>query len=107
MKAHIKENRADIDNHSTYFNTFAQSIALLTENINMQMESEYSDIYDRNLMALYGNKEEQPSFMDHTTRKKDVMHYLKAPGKAAGPMLGEDQRTPMANLDEEGVNFSV
>jgi hypothetical protein len=58
MKVHIRENRADIDNHSTYFNTFAQSIALLTENLNMQMESEYSDIYDRNLMALYGSKEE-------------------------------------------------
>jgi len=35
MKVHIRENRADIDNHSTYFNTFAQSIALLTENLNM------------------------------------------------------------------------
>lgn len=106
MKVNIKDNRRDIDNHSTYFNTFAQSIALLTENINMQMESEYSDIYDRNLMALYGNKEEPPSFMDHTTRKKDVMNYLK-PGGGAGLNLGEGQSTPMATLDEDGVNFSV
>ena len=45
------------------------------------MESEYADIYDRSLMGLYGNKDEQPTFMDHTTRKRDVMKYLKAGGQ--------------------------
>ena len=42
----------------------------------MQMESEYSDIYDRNLMALYGNQKDQPTLMDHTTRKNDINKYL-------------------------------
>ena len=34
------------------------------------------------------------------------MHYLKPPGKGAR-MPGEHQSTPVANLDEDGVNFSV
>lgn len=32
------------------------------------------------------------------------MHYLKGQGKG---VPGEEQNTPMANLDEDGVNFSV
>lgn len=35
------------------------------------------------------------------------MHYLKAQDKRVAQMLGEDQQTPVANLDEDGVNFSV
>lgn len=42
------------------------------------MEAENADVYDRNLMSLYGSKEENPTFMDHTTRKKEIMNYLKA-----------------------------
>ena len=41
------------------------------------MESEYADIYDRNLMSLYGNQTEAPTLMDHTTRKKNITKYLK------------------------------
>jgi hypothetical protein len=78
LDARVAENREDIDRQGTYFDTFAQSIALITENINMQMEAENADVYDRNLMSLYGSKEENPTFMDHTTRKKDIMSYLKA-----------------------------
>ena len=55
------------------------------------MESEYADIYDRNLMALYGNKDEVPSFMDHTTRKNDVMTYLKKPTRG---LFDDDNVTP-------------
>ena len=32
---------------------------MLTENINMQMEAEYADLIDRNLMALYGGKTQE------------------------------------------------
>jgi len=44
--------------------------------------------------------------MDHTTRKKDVVNYLKPPGKGT-KMPGEEQSTPVANLDGDGVNFSA
>ncbi len=37
-----------------YFETVAQTISILSENINMQMEAEYADLLDRKLMALYG-----------------------------------------------------
>ena len=30
---------------------------MLAENVNMQMEAEYADLVDRNLMALYGLQE--------------------------------------------------
>ena len=102
MKANIKKNRNDIDDHSTYFNVFAQSIALLTENLNMQMESEYADIFDRSLMALYGNKQEQPTFMDHTSRKKDVLSYLKSPNG----QLNENEPYPQADITDGKVTYN-
>ena len=43
---------------------FAQSISILTENINMQMEAEHSDLFDRKLISLYGMKEGQANKMD-------------------------------------------
>lgn len=39
-------------------------ISLITENMNMQMESEFSDLLDRKTMALYGVKDEMPSIFD-------------------------------------------
>ena len=92
MDIKIKENREDTDRHGTYFETFAQAIALITENINMQMEAEYADVYDRSLMGLYANKDEPPSFMDHTTRKRDITHYLKTPASIS------PERDPSSNL---------
>jgi hypothetical protein len=56
----------------------------------MQMEAENADVYDRNLMSLYGSKEENPTFMDHTTRKKEIMSYLKTPdARSPDPRPGE------------------
>jgi len=37
---------------------------MLTENINMQMEAEYSDLFDRKLISLYGMKGDRPTKMD-------------------------------------------
>ena len=42
----------------------AQTISLLTENINMQMEAENSDLLDRKLMALYGISDGKATMMD-------------------------------------------
>lgn len=89
--ARISENRFDINRHATYFDTFAQSISILTENINMQMESEYADTFDRNLMSLYGKQEAAPTMMDHTTRKKDIHKYLKNPEDR----YGDDEDGPI------------
>lgn len=33
---------------------------MMVENMNMQMESEYADLVDRNLMSLYGAKPVEP-----------------------------------------------
>ena len=37
---------------------------MTTENINMQMESEYADLFDRKLISLYGMKQQKASKMD-------------------------------------------
>ena len=50
----ITVNKEVIDVHSGYFDVIASAIALLTENMNMQMEGEFNDIRDRNLLGLYG-----------------------------------------------------
>jgi len=36
----------------------------MTENINMQMESDYSDLLDRKLISLYGMQDGNPTKMD-------------------------------------------
>jgi hypothetical protein len=54
----------DILRHQDYFSAMAQTIAILIENVNMQMEAEYSDLFDRKLMSLYGMKEGKPSKME-------------------------------------------
>ena len=50
----IHDARVDINKHENYFETLAQSISMIAENINMQMEAEYADLMDRKMMALYG-----------------------------------------------------
>jgi hypothetical protein len=47
--------------------TVAQTISILSENINMQMEAEYADLLDRKLMALYGLQQGKVSQVDHGT----------------------------------------
>ena len=56
----ITMNTTSINNHAKNFNTIAQAIAMLAENINMQMEAEYADLIDRNLTALYGIQKIEP-----------------------------------------------
>lgn len=47
--------------------TFAQSIALIAENLNMQMEAEFADLFDRKMMSLYGVSEPKASRIDMAT----------------------------------------
>ena len=51
---HIHDNKVSINRHENFFETLAQSVAIIAENINMQMEAEYADLIDRRAMALYG-----------------------------------------------------
>ena len=37
---------------------------MLIENINMQMEAESADAYDKKLISLYGVRNEEPTRMD-------------------------------------------
>jgi len=37
---------------------------MMIENINMQMEAENADVYDRKLISLYGMKSTEPTRMD-------------------------------------------
>ena len=62
----LEEQKAEINRHSTYFEIFGNSISLLTENINMQMEAEFADIKDRHLMSLYGIYNKKAVATDHT-----------------------------------------
>lgn len=43
-------------------------VSMLAENINMQMEAEYADLFDRRMMALYGAKPGKASRIDMTTK---------------------------------------
>ena len=73
----LDELRAGIDRHETYFETFAASISLLTENLNMQMEGEFADIRDRGMMGLYGTDSSKPEVADHSNSSKFVEKYNK------------------------------
>jgi hypothetical protein len=70
QKEKMDANREDIEKHQTYFDTFAQSIALIAENLNMQMEAEFADLFDRKMMALYGVSPAKPSRIDMATKLK-------------------------------------
>lgn len=37
---------------------------MMIENVNMQMEAENADVYDRKLISLYGMKSSEPTRMD-------------------------------------------
>jgi hypothetical protein len=50
----LRNVRLDLEKHQTYFETLAEAIAIIAENINMQMEAEFADLFDRKLMSLYG-----------------------------------------------------
>lgn len=50
----VDRNCADILKQDGYFDVMAEVNALVIENLNMQMESEYADLIDRKLMSLYG-----------------------------------------------------
>ena len=54
----------DLTKYQDYFSCCAQSISIITENINMQMESEFADLFDRKLISLYGVKNKKPTRMD-------------------------------------------
>ena len=40
----------------------------MAENLNMQMEAEFADLFDRKMMALYGLKFGKPSRVDMATK---------------------------------------
>lgn len=58
----------DLARHQSYHETLAQMISMLAENINMQMEAEYADLFDRKMMALYGAKPGKASRLDMTAK---------------------------------------
>lgn len=64
--------RDDVGKHQGYLETMAQTISLLMENINMQMEAEYSDLIDRKLISLYGVKPGKPTKMDQAGAEAGV-----------------------------------
>ena len=60
----LHTNSQDMLKYHDYFNCMAQAISILTENVNMQMEADNSDLLDRKLMALYGVTDNKPTKMD-------------------------------------------
>ena len=51
----------------------AECISILSENLNMQMEAEWADLFDRRLMSLYG--------IDDKKATKQDMHGTEARAK--------------------------
>jgi hypothetical protein len=58
------EQASDILVNKDYLRVVSQVVSILTENISIQMESEYADALDRQLMALYGAQTDRPTMMD-------------------------------------------
>lgn len=45
---------------------------MVAENINMQMEAEHADLFDRNMMALYGAKPGKASRLDMAPKSEII-----------------------------------
>lgn len=75
----------DLTRHQTYHETLAQMVSMLAENINMQMEAEYADQFDRKMMALYGAKPGKASRIDMATKLDSKVRYK--PPRSPGPDL--------------------
>ena len=107
--------------HSVYFDTMAQITAILAENINMQMEAEHADLFDRKMMALYGIQEGKPTRMDMATKlsskarpqnRKRSKSKSKSPGKDLDDVLDVDyeirkQRSQDSALDSEDPGDAI
>lgn len=79
----------DLTRHQSYHETLAQMVSMLAENINMQMEAEYADLFDRRMMALYGAKPGKASRIDMAT-KLDSMARGGLLARSPGPANFED-----------------
>ena len=67
----IEFNASEIRHYKDQFVVLAECISILTENVNMQMEAEWADLFDRRLMSLYGLDSKNPTKMDiHGTKTK-------------------------------------
>lgn len=75
MQERIEDNFVNIKRHANNFDVLASGIAILAENVNLQMESEFADIVDKNLTALYGAK---PLETEVGTKGKRVTSTLLA-----------------------------
>ena len=59
MQEVTKTHDLQLSVHTDYFNSMAAMMALCIENINMQMESETSDLLDRRMMQLFAVSKKQ------------------------------------------------
>ena len=76
-------------------------ISILAESLNMQMESENSDLLDRNMMALYGMREDMPSKIDQFG--PEMAAKLEASmGSGGGRGAGEGGNEASKDSDDEG-----
>ena len=66
-----------LDSRSSFFEVLAEVVAMLAENINMQMEAEYADLFDRKLMSLYGVQPGQPHLADMTSKLNSKVRTKK------------------------------
>ena len=56
----IRDANDKLNTHDKFFKHIAQMVALLLENVNMQMEAETSDLLDRRMMQLFGIANKNP-----------------------------------------------
>ena len=101
MQEKIDQNRHLLNVNQTYFETFASSISLLTENINLQMESDMADFNDRNLMSLYGANSANPDPSDHQKNPLIVQKHNKHLVRTGG------NNATFQTTDNEIVNLNI
>ena len=79
----------------------AECISVLTENVNMQMEAEWADLFDRRLMGLYGLDGRNPTKMDLHGTEALAKHSSRQPKKVIDHIATHSSRTSLKKINTD------
>ena len=79
----------------------AECISVLTENINMQMEAEWADLFDRRLMSLYGIDGKNPTKMDIHGTEARSKHQSRLRKKGNSPTAANSSQKSLTKSDSD------
>ena len=82
------EHQKIIDDQSSNFEQIASSIAMLIENINMQLEAEAADLIDRTNIALFGGYQTQKvDKIDVSNTSEKLKNFKNRAGSLFSPRV--------------------